>query len=138
MTYQTICIIIRNLSQQDSMSLFHKADIITGIEESDLLIAEVWIKQTVPDLHSVFHGPIPEGCAFEDIMVRVIDAEYVGIDVEWRKGRAIIKGPSPLLQANPSPMLKPSTSLVRVIASPGPKAEPPLMTKMKKKFLSGR
>jgi ATP-dependent DNA helicase HFM1/MER3 len=83
-----VCIVVRNMSQQDPTSAFHKADVLVGIEESDQLINHFRIKNVVGHLHTTFHVQIPDGFTLHDVTVRVIDAEFVGIDTDS-------KAPSP-------------------------------------------
>ncbi|KAH0788811.1 DEAD/DEAH box helicase family protein [Histomonas meleagridis] len=79
-----LCINIRNLSEKDPTSPFHKAHILVGSDKDDQLIAYYPINHVVGHLHSTFRVEIPKGFTSSDIIVKCIDSEFLGIDIDSR------------------------------------------------------
>jgi ATP-dependent DNA helicase HFM1/MER3 len=82
-----IRIVVRNLGEKDPSSLGHKANILVGIEQCDLLISHFQIKHVVAQMNRTFHVQIPDGFTFHDISVRLIDEQFIGIDTNSRASK---------------------------------------------------
>lgn len=73
---------IQNLSKNDPSLPYHKASLIVGVEKDDLLIANIPINHVTAHYYSTFRIEIPNGYLSSDIIAKIIDHEFLGIDVE--------------------------------------------------------
>jgi ATP-dependent DNA helicase HFM1/MER3 len=79
-------ITVRNLSQQDPASQFHKADVLVGIEKNDSLLGHFKIKRVLGHMHSTFHVGVPEGFSKDDVTAKCIDSVFIGVDADTAQG----------------------------------------------------
>jgi hypothetical protein len=93
-----VCVVVRNASQLDPTG-FHKAEVLVGIEETDLLIDRFEIRNVVGHFHATYRVQIPQGFAPEDVIVRCIDAEFIGIDAVKT---CATEREMPIVQASPA------------------------------------
>jgi hypothetical protein len=118
-------IVVRNLSEKDPSSLGHEANLLVGIEQSDLLLSQFRIKDVVAQMYTIFHVQIPDGLSFHDVSVRLIDAQFIGIDANSRAAkcdqpRSFLSSPeSPPQQTSPR-LTSGAGSRTRVVAVHSP------------------
>ena len=113
-----LCITVRNVSEQDPTSPFHRASVFVGVESSNTLLGHFLIKKVVGHMQMTYRVQVPPDVNAKEIMIRCIDEVFVGIDAEIVHGEQTsialppktespVKMPSPLEVESARQLMKP-------------------------------